>query len=645
MAGFMGVPTRVIKNIAQAMADGAEALTIARELVSITRFGAATSLSDNGSAIQACFDWCRDNGAAWIIPQGDFKVAGTVIAYTSGQAFGRIIGTNSATAADVFVVAPAPTDSQTMAVSHVAGWGDFAPGQQILPAATDLSGWYYSVATAQKWIVRTAGGGTFNKHHTFRFVNEVGDITPAARVAFNNADVVSVTRKRIRERICISGLRIVLADGVGERGGVVRVSRPNTLLDNCSVRNESGAPVHIGMYTHTTCMVDFRNCYVDGLRVNATNYSFAGGAWSFDVNFLQCRETYSRRGLDVQMGQDVSVVGGSYPSGVGGHWVHGLHVSGGAIIGNSDQNPSPVHISGGDVTVINSKLIARGGHGNGAFVNMREDLPELAGKIVLTDNDYILDDESGALSSWSILDLSFGIATGYNPERRLNLPSSIKIDGGSFALRRSAGTAATAFKLYTVFIAPPDSASKSTFGYSIDCIARISGLISNFGPLTSMNGVEPRLVATFNKGHDMAGAGVRFRVSDIDGGFTAQASALAVNVDTIDKRTVARTDFYFSNVETVLASVADGVARYVLADNAAAFTRVKPGGTSGFVAVGDEIHGPNNVNFAPPAYPKTNLPTPKYGRLIVVSNDTAGAMLAFADGNTWLRVTDRTAIV
>lgn len=603
-----------------------------------------TALVDCGDAIQDCFDYCRDNDATWLIPQGEYYVAGTVTAYTSGVAFGRIVSANTSGASAVVIVAPAAADSEALTASDVSTWGDFAVGQQIIPAATDLSGYMYSVATTLPWVVRTAGGGTFNKHHTFRFVNDVGDVTPQVRVAFDNADVSSVVRKRIRERVKIDGLRVVIANGAGERSGVIQVTRPNTLMDNCTVTNDSGAPIMTGMTTHTTCMVDFRNCYVDGMLVNATNYGFTGGSWSFDVNFIHCRENHCRRGIDVQMGQDVSVIGGSYPSGVGGHWAHGLHISGGAVIGNSDQNPNPIHISGGDLTVVNSKLIARGGRGGGGFINMREDLPELAGRIVLTDNEYIFDDADASLAFWSIIDLSFGTATGYNPGRRLNYPSSIKIDGGSFSLRRSSGDSTTAFKLNAVLISPPDSAAKSTYGYSLDCIARISGVRADFGPLTSMNGVEPRFTVACNKGYDPTGNGARFRVSDIDGGALAQASASSANVDTADKRQTARVDFYFSNVETVRASVADGVARHVVANNHAAFTRVKPGGTSGYVAVGDEIYGASNTNFTPPSYPKASLPAATYGRMIFVTDDVGGSTLAFSDGSSWRRVADRAVV-
>lgn len=64
-----------------------------------------------------------------------------------------------------------------------------------------------------------------------------------------------------------------------------------------------------------------------------------------------------------------------------------------------------------------------------------------------------------------------------------------------------------------------------------------------------------------------------------------------------------------------------------------------------------EIHGtkPISINIQPLVFPKyavADVPdaTTCEGGVIYVSNETGGAVLAFSDGTSWRRVTDRTVI-
>jgi hypothetical protein len=627
-------------------AELAKGLNAINGTVSVKDFGAVgDGVTNDAAALQACFDFCATNNLPFRIPTGDFYVGtSSLTIYTSGRCEGRIMATNSGSD-PVVEVSSLSADVEEPSTSSVSSWGNLSIGQTYIGSATDLKDWYVFLQTSDPWIVRTTPGGTFNKYHAMRFTTDDGFFTPEVRVDITNANITSVVKKRIRETLTIAGLTIVFSDGSGERIGAALISRPNTTLNSCFVINNTATPVQQGFYTLKTCMVSINDCFVSGLSVNSTNYGYAAGGWSFDVSLHSCRESKSRRGLDIQNGFDVSVVSGSFPSGIGAHWGHGLSVTGGTVIGaNNTINPSPVLYSGSDLNVSGCRIVARASN-TLALVRMRPDLPELAGSVCLLNNSYIVDDLANVASDIRLFSISYGSATGYNPGRRLIMPSNVIIEGGKFTLLKS-GSTTSSFIAWAMHSQWTNNSATCTHGAVYNMNVSIGNIKTDFGALgdidTSTN--VPRLGVVYNKGFDHFGSGAVINIHDTAGAYVF-ASAISDNVDTSEKRETGRADFYFARIPVVFASVADGVYRRCIAQDVGTYTRNKPSGTSAFSVVGDEeALGPSLGELNLRVYAKTALPSHRAGRVIYVNNDVGGAVMAFSDGTDWRRVTDRAVI-
>jgi hypothetical protein len=168
--------------------------------------------------------------------------------------------------------------------------------------------------------------------------------------------------------------------------------------------------------------------------VNTTNYGFNLAGSSHEL--IACTEVDCRRGLDVTYGNDIKVVGGSYPDGIGAHLGFNMNVSGGTYIGYSSGNSNPLHFSGGDITVNSCTVVTK----LGAIFEARTDAPQVEGRIALTDCNLVFDHTNRAGATQANLFSLRMPATAYDGTQDLTNPSQIVFEGNSVYVAGSAVT-------------------------------------------------------------------------------------------------------------------------------------------------------------------------------------------------------------
>jgi hypothetical protein len=121
----------------------------------------------------------------------------------------------------------------------------------------------------------------------------------------------------------------------GGRNRMLDICRPHTTLRNCVLINDTARDCAIGYnLTYATNTV-FEGCVVENMAPQkldpvaryGTNYGFGGG-YADDVTFRNCSTRNCRRGIDAGPASNYKIDGGSYPDGVGGHWIDGMHIYG-----------------------------------------------------------------------------------------------------------------------------------------------------------------------------------------------------------------------------------------------------------------------------------------------------------------------------
>lgn len=476
---------------------------------SITMHGAssAASRSDNTTAIQACFDYCRDHGLEWEIPAGDFK-CNQVTAYTSGNFTGRIVFPNDLIGSG-FQVVPLPADVTTLSAAFVNGltitrgidkdaayspyYGSVIHLRNRNNASGELPLRYPSGAVqfVETFVVSDPDGSFFPAYENTKEISWVDADTDAQAV-------------KIRDKVVIRNLKILVEDiGAGFLTSIVDIRRPNTIVENGTIISESSFEIYSGFITSQTGLVSFKDCFMQGLHENNTNYGFSANG-SCLVDFDNCGEIFCRRGSDQNSSKQITIRGGSYPDGVGGHWVHGLYVSGGAIIASDAPNSAPVFASGSDVSVTGCTIRVRSDQFS--LMAIRGDIFECRGSLRCDDNDIELDCTDNLTTPRHLLDINTNTDL-FDWGRPVEMPSRISFKGNRVRqIGASFTSVINALRFLPFQPTPPN-------GIVVGGIIEIS---ENSWKMDAGDGTttSPRLAIAMYRGTAWQGAGYKIHIAD-----------------------------------------------------------------------------------------------------------------------------------
>ena len=545
--------------------------------VSVAWFGAHPSktAAQNDSAFQACFDYCRDNDKVWLIPAGSFKV-NSVTAYTGGICHGELVAVNNGSPDPVVLIAPKDSDITTIDLATVNAWTGIVKGND---KSADFAPYYGCTVwwhvNDQKWINRQGNSG-LTLSEAIVVHDPDGSFYPpiwgSKAVPWTSAEVKAV---RNRPTITVGGLKVRFTSGTGERNCGVQITRPNTTLIDPSVINGTSSPIQQGFAVSYTSGVTVIDGYVEGARENVTNYGYNSGT-CVNTTFINCREIFCRRGLDNHAAKLTKVIGGSYPDGLGAHWVNGLDVDG-PFISSDSPGAAPVFVAGANVSVRNSRIRLRSDSLH--VVGVRSDLFELVGSLRIEDNDIELDCSASTSSARQIVLMNANTGA-HDWGRVVYMPDLIAIRGNRIK-QIGAGFASTIdlVRLFNNAATPPS-------GVSAGGIIKIDGNSFDFDA-GLLNGSNPRIaLVTFKFPMWNAGSGYTINASDLP---TLQAYMYCD--PSHPSPSSQRNDFYGRNIGTLLWQVNFGAFRWAEFDCQSMvnnFGLSRPG--SGYAtALGDEV--------------------------------------------------------
>lgn len=358
--------------------------------------------SDATSLLQAVATAARDAGLPWKLRAGvTYTVLGKVTTWTSFYANGsRFVTTNEGQTDPVFEVAPIADDVETVSLTEANTW-TLVKGASRIPELAGQKGWTYTIDGAASDIGR-AGGDPIRQGQTFTVVTDDGQISTPLRVAFTQPFTgATITRQRVRGQLVVDSLDIqaIPSSEVGdqvERDKLVTIARSNTVVRNANVSNETSTPIKQGI-VHEKCEnVSYHDCVVNRLGVNQTNYGW-NGSLATGITFINCSGYGNRRTIDGHKCCDYRIVGGNFADGIGGHWQHGIYLSGMPRIGvDNSLNPQCIQIAGSDLIGAAEFVIDSPGT---AAVNVRGDLLEMAGTIDLRGSRFKIDNSGGQLDT------------------------------------------------------------------------------------------------------------------------------------------------------------------------------------------------------------------------------------------------------
>jgi hypothetical protein len=148
--------------------------------------------------------------------------------------------------------------------------------------------------------------------------------------------------------------------------------------------NETGVKISQG-YSGSKYKNVAINCNVSKGLIDSIEYGYNFSGCGHEL--ISCSERWCRRGVDATYANDITVTGGHYPDGIGAHLGFNVKISNVADIGYNDANPNPLHFTGGDVKVSNSRIRTR----DGAIFQPRTDAPEVIGSILIDGCDINFD--------------------------------------------------------------------------------------------------------------------------------------------------------------------------------------------------------------------------------------------------------------
>ncbi|EQB31951.1 hypothetical protein [Sphingobium ummariense] len=339
----------------------------------------------------------------------------------------QILTVNAGQADPVIEIAARTEDVEVVPLETANAW-TLIKGSAFIPELVGQRGWTYTIDGSDTDIQR-AGGGRIRQGQSFTVVTDDGQISTALRVAFTQpfAAGTVITRQRVRKPLIVSGLNIRVAEAAETAGRdmLVAVRRSNSVIRDAVLFNEMPLEIRQG-FLHENCEgIVYDNSLVDGLHINATNYGWNGNIAS-GVTFRDCRASGSRRDIEGHKCVDYRVVGGNFPDGLGGHWLHGLYLSAMPTIGASNpNNPYCIQMAGSDlIGAAHFQL----DNGSIQAVKIRGDIFELGGVVDLRGSVFRLDNSANQLGEASpdiYLVRLGGQNPGYDTGRAVSMPAAI----------------------------------------------------------------------------------------------------------------------------------------------------------------------------------------------------------------------------
>ena len=479
--------------------------------VNVRQFGAVMDgATDDTGAIQACADYCRDNNLTVHIPDG-LSVVTSVTFYgaVAASPHAVFLSANDAALTDpVIRVGARPEDIQDIPLATVNAWTGIVKGStqhaDFAPYYNKTVTWY---SNDERTLIRRGEPTQLTLQDVIRVHDPDGSFYPpiltTKAIPWASAWAKAITH---REQIVVTLPTVRFTSGVGERATGVVISRPNTTVMCSAIENLSSAPIQQGFSTEDATEVTFVSCSVTGLRENVTNYGWNHGR-AAAITHLNCNEMYCRRGLDAHMSKLIRVIGGSYPDGVGGHWVNDLRVSGGAYIASDAPGSAPIYASGGNVSVHGCTIKMRGDQT--IMFGIRSDLMELTGAMRVDDCDIEIDCNTSPATDRILLSIN-ATTTTHDWGRLVEMPNYISLTGNRIRQLNASFTGKLhIMKVFTDSMVPPLGMKAGGDVY----IAR-NQWDMDATPLVSPT--VPRLIITALKTLSwIAGAGYNFCIDDL----------------------------------------------------------------------------------------------------------------------------------
>lgn len=576
-------------------------------------FGAspAASRASNTAALQAGLDTARDLGISWYLPPGDYQT-GPLIAYTSGLADGRLVIDNNPAYDYGLLVSPLDEDVEDLDLAFLNTLAIERGGNKLAALAPYYG---YSICITNYGdevpIIRT-GGGTIRWIEPFVVSRPDGTVFPPFANTKTVATWVSsaiAKAIKIRNRVVLDGVDILIEDGAGGMVAAHVTRRPNVTYRNCDVNSESVNEVLQGFTAeHGGNVVAYEKCRVNGLTVNQTNYGWNFSACS--ISLIDCEEMYCRRGQDAHGGKAITIVGGSFPDGIGGHWVNGLWAGSGVYLASQPNNTAPILAAGGDVRVDDAEI--RLNPDQFSVMAMRGDLSEWRGAMSLQNSRITIDCSASLSTDRYLLALNFApAADGHNWGRTIFMPDLIQLKGNNI---HQVGASFTG-QLYAANVMGGNIADDNPGGISAGGLIDISGNSWRLdSPLTTGDGNQklmfglPKNANAWN-----AGEGYKIKIEDLPclRVFSFCAATAAISTQ--------RSDWYIDRVGTLQWGANFGAFREARL-GARTYTHKIGGGrpSSGSpntAPVGDEIEIKTSDLFFQKSWNPTSIADGAYGQI------------------------------
>lgn len=415
---------------------------------------AATGPDGNDIRFQQCLDWCRDNNQVAYIPPGNWNVD-KLVCYTGMKCDGELLTTNAGQQYPAISIESLPSDRITIAYFDgssqqppgIPSWVNAAgflgaAGKNKEAAFSPYYGYTISFLTGSQKFVDRLGGGSLAFRDVYVVHDPDGSFYPAVAIPKSVTWAgLTALAYRNRQPVTVRDLRVRAETGAGGRSGLIRCSRPNVTFDGGAAVNESGNVMNNLFAITGASGVLLEGVHVRGAGEDSLEYGFAIDR-GIDITLLACTELFCRRGMDAHGGKEIKIVGGSYPDGVGGHWIEGLYVGGRAYLSSDLPNTAPVHVAGRDVTIENCKVLVR--NDQAAVVNVRQDEFELRGAARVIGNDIEFDCTASTGSRRTIFNANTNSDT-HDWGRKIYLPDLIEIEGNRIQQRGTSFTGGLSF--------------------------------------------------------------------------------------------------------------------------------------------------------------------------------------------------------
>jgi len=557
-------------------------------VVPLTLFGASTAgtRAANTTAFQTALDYCRDNGVSWYLPPGDYDT-GPLINYTSGRCDGRFVIDNDPSYDYGMLTAPLDADVIDFDFTFVNSL-TIERGNDKLAEFADYYGYSICIINYGDEVPIIRTGGTIRWIEPLIVCNPDGTFYPPFANTKTDATwstALDARAVRIREAVVLDNVDFIVEDvGAGGMESVHCTERPNVIYRNCSIKSESSAEVLQAFIAQRAGnKIRYENCDVNGLMVNTTNY-----AWNFsacDITLVGCSESYCRRGQDGHGAKQVSIIGGSFPDGIGGHWIHGLRANSGAYISSSPSNTAPVHASGSDVVVDGCKIHLRSDQY--ALMNVRGDLSELRGSFKCINSDITIDCTANTSTDRKLMTIDMSpSAASHDWGRTIYMPDNIFFEGNSVWQKGASFSA----HLTAISFLGGNAAAANPGGISGGGHMSVRGNSWKFDSSLTSSDTYPKIFFAMSKngGAWNGGDGYKVVIEDLPCLWTF----LFCKNDVVDI-TAQRSDFYLDHIGTLLWGANYGIFKEVKLGaktytNKIGSGRPSGGGTANTTAVGDE---------------------------------------------------------